>query len=264
MVEENKEDKKSTPLDPPKPPTEEGKKSAPLNPPKPPTEDEMSVRELRIARHSAKKQKKSVPEWVMILKAAFLVVLAVLVISEVVIFSSPYLRSPLKDWYTGIITEQGYKREAKQLAKGWNKEYEKKTWEQLVSSGAVADGRMVATMTGTPTVKGGTVSFTVEWENKGSDSTYTPSDFVVDQGSFRNSKNEVYFEGHHLKPKDGYYNKVILPGQKKRVTYTYNLHDKKGDVKVLIGRVSTSGITNNAGGDSSTKWVGTLIKVRGE
>lgn len=248
MVEENKEDKKSAPLDPPKPPTE----------------DEMSVRELRIARHSTKKRKKSVPEWVMILEAAFLVVLAVLVISEVVIFSSPYLRSPLKDWVTGIIAEQGYKREAKQLAKGWNKEYEKKTGEQLVSSGAVADGKMAATITGKPVVKEDTVSFTVEWENKGSDSTYTPSDFVVDQGSFRNSKNEVYFEGHHLKPKEGYYNKVILPGQKKKVTYTYNLHGKKDDVKVLIGRVSTSGITDNADKDSPAKLVGTVIKVRGE
>lgn len=248
MVEENKEDKKSAPLDPPKPPTE----------------DEMSVRELRIARHSTKKRKKSVPEWVMILKAASLVVLAVLVISEVVIFSSPYLRSPLKDWVTGIIAEQGYKREAKQLAKGWNKEYEKKTGEQLVSSGAVADGKMAATITGKPVVKEDTVSFTVEWENKGSDSTYTPSDFVVDQGSFRNSKNEVYFEGHHLKPKEGYYNRVILPGQKKKVTYTYNIHGKKDDVKVLIGRVSTSGITDNADKDSPAKLVGTVIKVRGE
>ena len=264
MVEENKEDKKSAPLDPPKPPTEDARKSTPLDPPKPPTEDEMSVRELRIARHSTKKRKKSVPEWVMILKAAFLVVLAVLVISEVVIFSSPYLRSPLKDWVTGIIAEQGYKREAKQLAKGWNKEYEKKTGEQLVSSGAVADGKMAATITGKPVVKENTVSFTVEWENKGSDSTYTPSDFVVDQGSFRNSKNEVYFEGHHLKPKEGYYNKVILPGQKKKVTYTYNLHGKKDDVKVLIGRVSTSGITDNADKDSPAKLVGTIIKVRGE
>lgn len=243
MVEESKEDKKSAPLDPPMPPTEGARKSTPLDPPKPPTEDEMSVRELRIARHSTKKRKKSVPEWVMILKAAFLVVLAVLVISEVVIFSSPYLRSPLKDW---------------------NKEYEKKTGEQLVSSGAVADGRMAATIIGKPVVKEDTVSFTVEWENKGSDSTYTPSDFVVDQGSFRNSKNEVYFEGHHLEPKEGYYNKVILPGQKKKVTYTYNLHDKKDDVKVLIGGVSTSGITDNADKDSPAKLVGTVIKVRGE
>lgn len=261
MVEKSEEERKSTPLDPPMPPTEGARKSTPLDPPKPPTEDEMSVRELRIARHSTKKRKKSVPEWVMILKAAFLVVLAVLVISEVVIFSSPYLRSPLKDWVTGIIAEQGYKREAKQLAKGWNKEYEKKTGEQLVSSGAVADGRMVATITGKPVVKEDTVSFTVEWENKGSDSTYTPSDFVVDQGSFRNSKNEVYFEGHHLKPKDGYYNKVILPGQKKKVTYTYSLHDKKDDVRVVIGKVATSGITDK---DSPAKLVGAVIKVRGE
>lgn len=257
MVEE---DKKSTPLDPPKPPTEEGKKSAPLNPPKPPTEEKMSAREKKVARHTAKEQS----EGVTLLKAVLLVVLAVMVVCEVVIFSSPYLRSPLKDWVTGIIAEQGYKREAKQLAKGWNKEYEKKKGEQLISSGAVADGKMAATITGKPVVKEDTVSFTVEWENKGSDSTYTPSDFVVDQGSFRNSKNEVYFEGHHLKPKDGYYNKVILPGQKKKVTYTYSLHDKKDGVRVVIGKVATSGITNNAGGDSSTKWVGTVIKVRGE
>lgn len=240
MVEESKEDKKG----------------APLNPPKPPTEDAMSVRELRISRHSVKKRKKSVSEWVVVL----LVVLAVLVVSEGVIFLSPYLRNPIKDWVTGIISEQ---KEVKQAAEDCNKGYEELEAE-LVSSGAVADGSMVATMTGTPAVKGGTVSFTVEWENKGSDSTYTPSDFVVDQGSFRNSKNEVYFEGHHLKPKDGYYNKVILPGQKKKVTYTYSLHDKKDAVKVLIGKVSTLGITNDASGDSSTKWVGTLIKVRGE
>lgn len=254
MVEENKEDKKSALLNPPKPPTEEGKKSIPLNPPKPPTKKEMSDREKRIARHIAKKQS----EVVAALKVVLLVILAVMVVCEVVIFSSPYLRSPLKDWVTGIIAEQGYKREAKQLAE------DKKTGEQLIPSGVVADGKMVATITGKPAVKDGEVSFTVEWENKGSNSTYTPSDFVVSQGSFRNSGKEVYFKGSPLEPKEGNYNKVILPSQKKKVTYVYNLHDKKDDVRVVIGKVANSGITHNADGDSSPKLVGTIIKVRGE
>lgn len=260
MVEENKEAKKSALLNPPKPPTEEGKKSALLNPPKPPTKDEMSAREKKVARHTAKEQS----EGVALLKAVLLVVLAVMVVCEVVIFSSPYLRSPLKDWVTGIIAEQGYKREVKQLAEDWNKEYKKKTGEQLIPSGVVADGKMAATITGKPVVKDDTVSFTVEWENKGSNSTYTPSDFTVDQGSFRNSGKEVYFKGYRLEPKEGHYNKVILPSQKKKVTYTYNLHDKKDDVRVVIGKVATTGITHNADKDSSSKLVGTVIKVRGE
>lgn len=254
MVEENKEGKKSALLNPPKPPTEEDKKSAPFNPPKPPTKDKMSAREKRIARHIAKRQS----EVVAALKVVLLMILAVMVICEAVIFSSPSLRSPLKDRVTGIIAEQGYKREAKQLAK------DKKTGEQLIPSGVVADGKMAATITGKPAVKDGEVSFTVEWENKGSNSTYTPSDFVVSQGSFRNSGKEVYFKGYHLKPKEGYYNKVILPSQKKKVTYTYSLHDKKGDVRVVIGKVATGGITDSTGGDSSPKLVGTIIKVRGE
>lgn len=260
MVEENKKDKKSVLLNPPKPPTEEGKKSIPLNPPKPPTKKEMSAREKRIARHTAKKQSEGAAA----IKVVLLMILAVMVVSEAVIFSSPSLRSPLKDWVTGIVAEQGYKREAKQLAKGWNKEYEKKTGEQLIPSGVVADGKMAATITGKPVVKDATVSFTVEWENKGSNSTYTPSDFVVSQGSFRNSGKEVYFKGYHLEPKEGHYNKVILPSQKKKVTYTYNLHDKKDDVRVVIGKVATTGITHNADGDSSPKLVGTIIRVRGE
>lgn len=245
MVEENKKDEKS----------------ALLNPPKPPTKKEMSAREKKVARHTAKKQSERVSA----LKAALLVVLAVMVVCEVVIFSSPYLRSPLKDWVTGIIAEQGYKREAKQLAEDWNKDYRKKTGEQLIPSGVVADGKMVATITGKPVVKDATVSFTVEWENKGSNSTYTPSDFGVSQGgSFRNSGKEVYFKWYSLEPKEGHYNKVILPSQKKKVTYTYNLHDKKGDVRVVIGKVATAGITHNADGNSFPKLVGTIIKVRGE
>ena len=260
MVEESKEDKKSTLLNPPKPPTEEGKKSALLNPPKPPTKKEMSARGKKVARHTAKKQSEGVSA----LKAVLLMILAVMVVSEAVIFSSPYLRSPLKDWATGIIAEQGYKREAKQFAEDWNKDYGKKTGEQLIPSGVVADGKMVATITGKPVVKDSTVSFTVEWENKGSNSTYAPSDFTVDQGSFRNSGKEVYFKGYSLEPKEGHYNKVILPSQKKKVTYTYNLHDKKDDVRVVIGKVATTGITHNADGDSSPKLVGTIIKVRGE
>lgn len=260
MVEENKEDEKSDLLNPPKPPTEEDKKSTPLNPPKPPTKKEMSAREKRVARHIAKKQSERAAA----LKVVLLVVLAVMVVSEVVIFSSPYLRSPLKDWVTGIIAEQGHKREAKQLAEDWNKDYEKKTGEQLIPSGVVADGKMVATITGKPVVKDGEVSFTVEWENKGSNSTYAPSDFGVSQGSFRNSGKEVYFKGYRLEPKEGHYNKVILPSQKKKVTYTYNLHDKKDDVRVVVGKVATAGITHNADGDSSPKLVGTIIKVRGE
>lgn len=260
MVEENKENEKSALLNPPKPPTEEGKKSIPLNPPKPPTKKEMSAREKKIARHIAKKQSERAAA----LKAVFLMILAVMVVSGVVIFSSPYLRSPFKDWVTGIIAEQGYKRDAKQLAKDWNKDYGKKTGEQLIPSGVVADGKMTATITGKPVVKDATVSFTVEWENKGSSSTYTPSDFGVSQGSFRNSGKEVYFKGYSLEPKEGHYNKVILPSQKKKVTYTYNLHDKKDDVRVVIGKVAPTGITNNADGDSSPKLVGTIIKVCGE
>lgn len=260
MVEESKEDKKSALLNPPKPPTEEGKKSTLLNPPKPPTKREMSAREKKVARHIAKKQIDGVAAF----KAVLLVVLAVMVVSEAVIFSSPYLRSPVKDWVTGIIAEQRYKREAKQLAEGWNKDYRKKTGEQLIPSGVVADGKMVATITGKPVVKDGEVSFTVEWENKGSNSTYTPSDFTVDQGSFRNSGKEVYFKGYSLESKEGHYNKVILPSQKKKVIYTYGLHDKKGDVRVVIGKVATTGITHNADRDSSPKLVGTIIRVRGE
>ena len=260
MVEENKKDEKSALLNPPKPPAEEDKKSTPLNPPKPPTKKEMSAREKKVARHTAKKQSEGTAG----LGTALLVVLAVLVVCEVVIFSSPYLRSPLKDWVTGIIAEQGHKREAKQLAEDWNKDYRKKIGEQLIPSGVVADGKMVATITGKPVVKDDEVSFTVEWENKGSNSTYTPSDFGVSQGSFRNSGKEVYFKWYSLEPKEGHYNKVILPSQKKKVTYTYNLHDKKDDVRVVIGKVATTGITHNADGDSSPKLVGTIIKVRGE
>lgn len=244
MVEENRGDRKSDLL----------------NPPKPPTKREMSAREKRVAHHIAKKQSERAAA----LKAALLVVLAVMVVCEVVIFSSPYLRSPLKDWVTGIIAEQGYKRGAKQLAEDWNKDYRKKTGEQLIPSGVVADGKRVATITGKPVVKDGEVSFTVEWENKGSNSTYTPSDFGVSQGNFRNSGKEVYFKGYSLEPKEGHYNKVILPSQKKKVTYTYNLHDKKDDVRVVIGKVATAGITDNADKDSPTKLVGTIIKVRGE
>lgn len=240
--------------------SKEDNKSALLNPPKPPTKKEMSAREKRVASHAARKQRKSVSERIKGFGLALGMLLIVLIITELIIFSSPYLRSPLKDWVMSIKDQVTNTQEAKQLAKDFNK----KTGEQLIPSGAVADGKLVATITGEPIVKDATVSFTVEWENKGSDSTYVPSDFVVDQGSFRNSGKEVYFKGYRLEPKEGYYNKVILPSQKKRVTYTYNLHDKKDDVRVIIGKVATKGIINNADEDSSPKLVGIVIKVRGE
>ena len=225
MVEENKEAKKSALLNPPKPPTEEGKKSALLNPPKPPTKGEMSAREKKVARHTVKEQS----EGVALLKAVLLVVLAVMVVCEVVIFSSPYLRSPLKDWVTGIIAEQGYKREAKQLAEDWNKEYKKETGEQLISSGVVADGKMAATITGKPVVKDDTVSFTVEWENKGSNSTYILTNYNWQRNPQNHACNST---AKQTQPKTLSFFKM-----EKEHSFRYKqLKDKTGNSLYLAGR----------------------------
>lgn len=217
MAEESKDDNKSTLL----------------NPPKPPAKKEMSAREKMIARHATKG--KRTPKEVV----AFVAVLAVIYFGALAGYLVLF-KGGSKGNISGPVVTQVEGADGK------------KAREELISSGSVDNGKIVATIIGASTVKDDTVSFTVEWENKGSDSVYTPSDFVVHQGDGQ------------LKLKTGYYNRVILPSQKKRVTYTYNLHDKRDDVRVIIGKVATKGITNNADEDSSPKLVGIIIKVRGE
>ena len=217
---------KPTLLNPPKPPTQEESKevskSTLLNPPKPPTKDEMIPRELHIA------DKKKAPKWLIV----FLLVLTIIVVSGLALFL-------LRGWAQGISPRADVAQEQKGIKDD--------DGDELISSGSVANGKMTATITGTPTIQGGTVSFTVEWENNSSDSTYTPSDFTVSQN------------GTQLQDKAGYYSEEVLPGQKREVTYTYNLLNNNDDVKIIIGSVAEAGA-----GSSAAKLVGTTIKVRGE
>lgn len=206
---------------------EQSSQGALLNPPMPPTKKEMSARELRIAGYTTKKNTSKV---ILVL----LMTIAVVLISGL---AGYYLRGGVKG-----ITPRTIVAQAK--AKGKNKS---NAGGKLIPSGVVANGNLVAAITGTPTIKDGTVSFTVQWKNNSPNSTYTPSDFAVSQG------------GSQLQSKSGYYGEEILPGQKKEVTYAYNLLNKKDDVKIILGSASESG------SDSSVaKLVGTTIKVRGE
>ena len=201
-----------------------------LTPPKPPTKGEMSARELRIAGYTA--QGKRVHKTML----AFLMVLVVVFICGLVGY---FLRGGVKGITPRTIVAQ------KQEKSG---ESEKRAADdELIPSGSVADGKLTAAITGTPAIKDGVVSFTVKWVNKGSNSTYTPSAFVVSQN------------GSPLQSKAGYYGEEVLPGQQREVTYTYNLLNKKDDVKVILGKGAKT-----TGSRKSTKLVGTVIKVRGE
>ena len=199
-------------------------------PPKPPTKGEMSARELRIAGYST--QGKRVSKTLL----AFLMVLVVVFICGLVGY---FLRGGVKGINPRTIVAQ------KQEKSG---ESEKRAADdELIPSGSVADGKLTAAITGTPAIKDGVVSFTVKWVNNGSNSTYTPSAFVVSQNS------------NPLQSKAGYYGEEVLPGQQREVTYTYNLLNRKDDVKVILGKGAKT-----EGGNKATKLVGTIIKVRGE
>ena len=202
---------------------EQGAQGALLNPPMPPTKKEMSARELRIAGYTTK---KNTPKVIVVL----LMTIAVVLISGL---AGYYLRGGVKGITPRTIVAQAKSR-GKSNAKG-----------KLISSGVVAHGNLVAAITGTPVIKGDTVSFTVQWKNNSPNSTYTPSAFSVSQG------------GSQLQAKSGYYGEEILPGQKKEVTYTYNLLNKKDDVKIVLGQTDTVGKV-------AAKLVGTTIKIRGE
>lgn len=196
-----------------------------LTPPKPPTKGEMSARELRIAGYTT--QGKRVPKTLL----AFLMVLVVVFICGLVGY---FLRGGVKGITPRTIVAQKQEKSEKRAA-----------GNELIPSGSVADGKLTAAITDTPVIKDSVVSFTVKWVNKGSNSTYTPSAFVVSQN------------GSPLQSKAGYYGEEVLPGQQKEVTYTYNLLNKKDDVKVILGKgAKTTG--------KAEKLVGTIIKVRGE
>lgn len=224
---------KTTILNPPKPPTnkgngKEGSKSTLLNPPKPPTKEEMTPRELHIAG------KKKAPKWLIVL----LLVLIIIVVSGLAFFL-------LRGRVQGISPRADVAQEEKGIKDD--------DGDELISSGSVANGKMTAAITGKPTIQDDTVSFTVEWENNSSDSTYTPSDFTVSQN------------GTQLQAKAGYYSEEVLPGQKRDVTYTYNLLNNNDDVKIIIGSVAEAGSGDRSdAGSSAAKFVGTIIKVRGE
>lgn len=198
-----------------------------LTPPKPPTKGEMSARELRIAGYST--QGKRVSKTLL----AFLMVLVVVFICGLVGY---FLRGGVKGINPRTIVAQKQEKSEKHAAA-----------DELIPSGSVADGKLTAAITGTPAIKDGVVSFTVKWVNKGSNSTYTPSAFVVSQN------------GSPLQSKAGYYGEEVLPGQQREVTYTYNLLNKKDDVKVILGKGAKT-----RGSSKSTKLVGAIIKVRGE
>lgn len=196
-----------------------------LTPPKPPTKGEMSDRELRIAGYTT--QSKRVSKMLL----AFLMVLVVVFICGLVGY---FLRGGVAGITPRTIVAQKQEKSEKRAAE-----------VELIPSGSVADGRLTAAITGTPAIKDGVVSFTVKWVNKGSNSTYAPSTFVVSQN------------GSQLQAKAGYYGEEVLPGQQKEVTYSYNLLNKKDDVKVILGKgAKTTG--------KAEKLVGTIIKVRGE
>lgn len=198
-----------------------------LTPPKPPTKGEMSDRELRIAGYTT--QSKRVSKMLL----AFLMVLVVVFICGLVGY---FLRGGVAGITPRTIVAQKQEKSEKSASDG-----------KLIPSGLVADGRLTAAITGTPAIKDDVVSFTVKWVNKGSNSTYTPSTFVVSQN------------GSQLQAKAGYYGEEVLPGQQKEVTYSYNLLNKKDDVKVILGKGAKT-----TGSGEATKLVGTIIKVRGE
>lgn len=198
-----------------------------LTPPKPPTKGEMSDRELRIAGYTT--QSKRVSKMLL----AFLMVLVVVFICGLVGY---FLRGGVAGITPRTIVAQKQEKSEKSASDG-----------KLIPSGSVADGRLTAAITGTPAIQDGVVSFTVKWVNKGSNSTYTPSTFVVSQN------------GSQLQAKAGYYGEEVLPGQQKEVTYSYNLLNKKDDVKVILGKGAKT-----TGSGEATKLVGTIIKVRGE
>lgn len=199
-----------------------------LTPPKPPTKGEMSARELRIAGYATQSKRASKT------LLAFLMVLVVVFICGLVGY---FLRGGVAGITPRTIVAQKQEKQDKS---------EKRAADgKLIPSGSVADGKLTAAITGTPAIRDGVVSFTVKWENKGSNSTYTPSAFVVSQN------------GSPLQSKAGYYGEEVLPGQQREVTYTYNLLNKKDDVKVILGKgAKTTG--------KAEKLVGTIIKVRGE
>jgi hypothetical protein len=227
------EGSKPTLLNPPKLPVkkekgEESSKPTLLNPPKPPTKEEMTPMELHIAG------KKKAPKWLIVL----LLVLTIIVVSGLAFFL-------LRGRAQGISPRADVAQEQKGIKDDDGNE--------LIPSGSVANGKMTATITDTPTIQDGTVSFTVEWGNNSSDSTYTPSDFTVSQN------------GTQLQAKAGYYSEEVLPGQKREVRYTYNLFNNNDDVKIIIGSVAEAGAGERSDSSSSAaKLVGTVIKVRGE
>ena len=199
-----------------------------LTPPKPPTKGEMSARELRIAGYATKS--KRVSKTVL----AFIMVLVVVFICGLVGY---FLRGGV----AGITPRTIVAQKQEKSEKSENRAAD----DELIPSGSVADGKLTAAITGTPAIKDGVVSFTVKWVNRGSNSTYTPSAFVVSQN------------GSPLQSKAGYYGEEVLPGQQREVTYTYNLLNKKDNVKVILGKgAKTKG--------KAAKLVGTIIKVRGE
>lgn len=202
-----------------------------LTPPKPPTKGEMSARELRIAGYTD--QGKRVSKTML----AFLMVLVVVFICGLVGY---FLRGGVTGITPRTIVAQKQEKSEK------SEKSEKRAADgKLIPSGSVADGKLTAAIIGAPAIKDGVVSFTVKWVNNGSNSTYTPSAFVVSQN------------GSPLQSKEGYYGEEVLPGQQKEVTYTYNLLNKKDDVKVILGKgAKTTG--------KAEKLVGTIIKVRGE
>lgn len=201
-----------------------------LTPPKPPAKGEMSARELRIAGYTT--QGKRVPKTML----AFLMVLVVVFICGLVGY---FLRGGVAGITPRTIVAQKQEKSEKLEKRAAD--------DELIPSGSVADGKLTAAITGTPAIKDGVVSFTVKWVNKGSNSTYTPSAFVVSQN------------GSPLQSKAGHYGEEVLPGQQREVTYTYNLLNKKDDVKVILGKGAKTG-----GVDKASKLVGTVIKVRGE
>lgn len=201
-----------------------------LTPPKPPTKGEMSDRELRIAGYTT--QSKSTSKTVL----AFIMVLVVVFICGLVGY---FLRGGVAGITPRTIVAQKQEKSGKSEKRA--------SADELIPSGLVADGKLTAAITGAPAIKDGVVSFTVKWVNKGSNSTYTPTAFVVSQN------------GSPLQSKAGYYGEEVLPGQQREVTYTYNLLNKKDDVKVVLGKGAKT-----RGGDKATKLVGTIIKVRGE
>lgn len=233
------EGSKPTLLNPPKPLVKKeksvetkkgGEVSKPtlLNPPKTTTKDEMTLRESHIA------DKKKASKWLIVL----LLVLTIIVVSGLAFFL-------LRGREQGISPRADVAQEQKGIKDD--------DGDELIPSGSVANGKMTAAITGAPTVQDSTVSFTVEWGNNSSDSTYTPSDFTVSQN------------GTQLQAKDGYYSEEVLPGQKREVSYTYNLLNNNDDVKIIIGSVAETGSGERSdAGSSAAKLVGTIIKVRGE